>query len=245
MEELLGIAALQDHALGPGFDHCLVQPRFGRRGDHKHGDVPAGTSDLANDVRGTDVGKPVVDEEEIRAPPIEQTERFVSGLRLADDTELGSSERDPYPGADDRIVVDERNAPGHLGASLTPSPVTHPLLAATASATPLLDKCCLVSVVVPSEDTSSAREPETRPGDTLASPAAESPCRMQQLVHVNGARLDEDGTVLTWRVWVLDRAGYEGDAAVALAIASDVDLHEAVDLVENGCPPETALRILL
>jgi len=25
----------------------------------------------------------------------------------------------------------------------------------------------------------------------------------------------------------------------------DVDLHRAIDLVERGCPPETALRILL
>jgi len=31
----------------------------------------------------------------------------------------------------------------------------------------------------------------------------------------------------------------------ALAERSDVDLHHAVDLLRNGCPPSTAVRILL
>ena len=58
-------------------------------------------------------------------------------------------------------------------------------------------------------------------------------------------RLDEEGTILAWRVWVLDRAGYGIEGATALAASKDVDLHVAVDLLERGCPAETALRILL
>ena len=36
-----------------------------------------------------------------------------------------------------------------------------------------------------------------------------------------------------------------GDAAVILARRSQVDLHEAVDLLERGCPSKIALEILL
>jgi hypothetical protein len=55
---------------------------------------------------------------------------------------------------------------------------------------------------------------------------------------------DEAEIVLTWRYCVLRRAGYEEDAAAALAPA-EVDLHTAVSLLERGCAPETALAILL
>jgi len=48
-----------------------------------------------------------------------------------------------------------------------------------------------------------------------------------------------------WRREELARAGYPGDAADALARRHDVDLHAAVDLLRRGCPPETALKILL
>jgi hypothetical protein len=58
-------------------------------------------------------------------------------------------------------------------------------------------------------------------------------------------RRSEADTILSWRLWVLDRAGYDEDAAVALATSRHVDLHLAVDLLERGCPPDTALQILL
>ena len=48
-----------------------------------------------------------------------------------------------------------------------------------------------------------------------------------------------------WRAEELERAGYAPDAAAELAARHDVDLHHAVELVERGCPPELALRILL
>jgi hypothetical protein len=47
-----------------------------------------------------------------------------------------------------------------------------------------------------------------------------------------------------WRTAELMRAGFPGDDAVALAARSDVDLHEAIELVQRGCPPELAVRIL-
>jgi len=48
-----------------------------------------------------------------------------------------------------------------------------------------------------------------------------------------------------WRADMLERAGYPDEAAATLATRLDVDLHSAIDLIEKGCPPEVALRILL
>jgi hypothetical protein len=47
-----------------------------------------------------------------------------------------------------------------------------------------------------------------------------------------------------WRTAELMRVGFAGDDAVALAARLDVDLHEAIELVQRGCPPELAFRIL-
>jgi hypothetical protein len=58
-------------------------------------------------------------------------------------------------------------------------------------------------------------------------------------------RLDEADLVLTWRMWALERAGYNDAAVVLLATAREVDLHLATSLLERGCPVDTALRILL
>ncbi len=55
---------------------------------------------------------------------------------------------------------------------------------------------------------------------------------------------DERGKVQIWRMHVLIEAGYSIELAEAIA-GSDVDLHEAVGLVERGCSPDTAARILL
>ena len=54
-----------------------------------------------------------------------------------------------------------------------------------------------------------------------------------------------DAQVLRWRLAELERAGYPPDAALVLSGRADVDLHEAVALLESGCPLETAMRILL
>jgi hypothetical protein len=47
-----------------------------------------------------------------------------------------------------------------------------------------------------------------------------------------------------WRTAELMRVGFAGDDAVALAARLDVDLHEAIELVQRGCPPALAFRIL-
>jgi succinylglutamate desuccinylase len=48
-----------------------------------------------------------------------------------------------------------------------------------------------------------------------------------------------------WRADELERAGYAPRAAGRLAVRHDIDLHTAVDLLERGCSPELALKILL
>ena len=48
-----------------------------------------------------------------------------------------------------------------------------------------------------------------------------------------------------WRADELERAGYDPAAAAAIAARHDVDLHGAVEMLEQGCPAELALKILL
>jgi len=48
-----------------------------------------------------------------------------------------------------------------------------------------------------------------------------------------------------WRADALVRAGYDAEAARALAARLDIDLHTATDLLERGCPAELAAQILL
>jgi hypothetical protein len=58
-------------------------------------------------------------------------------------------------------------------------------------------------------------------------------------------RIDEAAEVLAWRFDALCRSGFDLDAAAVLAANVEVDLHEAVELVGRGCPPELAARILI
>jgi hypothetical protein len=55
----------------------------------------------------------------------------------------------------------------------------------------------------------------------------------------------EIGRVVEWRKAELMRAGYGEPAARRLAERLEVDLHRAIDLLRQGCPSETAERILL
>jgi len=48
-----------------------------------------------------------------------------------------------------------------------------------------------------------------------------------------------------WRAEELIRAGYTSTDAVALAARHDIDLHEAVQLMQLGCPYELAIEILI
>ena len=51
--------------------------------------------------------------------------------------------------------------------------------------------------------------------------------------------------VLGWRRSELRRAGYNRKQASTVAARLDVDLHLAVELLERGCDPAIALKILL
>jgi hypothetical protein len=51
--------------------------------------------------------------------------------------------------------------------------------------------------------------------------------------------------VRLWRKEELERAGYERPLARKLAESAYVDLHLATRLLRDGCPVDTALRILL
>lgn len=55
---------------------------------------------------------------------------------------------------------------------------------------------------------------------------------------------NENERVERWRAQELERAGYSPEAAAELAARSDVDLHRAIDLLTQGCPPQVALDIL-
>jgi hypothetical protein len=55
----------------------------------------------------------------------------------------------------------------------------------------------------------------------------------------------EDELILSWRLERLQHAGYDNLQALEIALRGDVDLHLATELLDRGCPPATALRILL
>ena len=55
----------------------------------------------------------------------------------------------------------------------------------------------------------------------------------------------EAEAILRWRFEELVRSGYDIGSALVLASHVEFDLHDASALTRRGCPPETALRILL
>ena len=48
-----------------------------------------------------------------------------------------------------------------------------------------------------------------------------------------------------WRAEELERAGYDARSAAELAACTYVDLRAAIELLDRGCPPELAFRILV
>jgi hypothetical protein len=59
----------------------------------------------------------------------------------------------------------------------------------------------------------------------------------------HSSRTDSD-QVVSWRVQRLRRAGFPPTLAVDLAVDCRFDLHALLDLVDRGCPPTLAARIL-
>lgn len=55
---------------------------------------------------------------------------------------------------------------------------------------------------------------------------------------------DEAEEVVAWRCHVLERAGFNIALADELARNRRVDLHDLLTLVDRGCPPHLAARIL-
>lgn len=55
----------------------------------------------------------------------------------------------------------------------------------------------------------------------------------------------ETERVERWRMDELRRVGFDVESASLLAAEPGVDLHAAIDMVERGCPPDLAARILL
>jgi hypothetical protein len=50
--------------------------------------------------------------------------------------------------------------------------------------------------------------------------------------------------IVAWRCARLRQAGFDGELAGQLARECAVDLHALIELVERGCPPPLAARIL-
>jgi hypothetical protein len=55
----------------------------------------------------------------------------------------------------------------------------------------------------------------------------------------------EAEAIICWRFHELMESGFELEAALKLAVATQVDLDRASNLLRRGCAPKTALRILL
>jgi hypothetical protein len=55
----------------------------------------------------------------------------------------------------------------------------------------------------------------------------------------------EQFRVLHWRLSQLVDAGFELEDATVLAFQLDIDLHQAIGLLERGCRAEIAARILI
>ena len=54
----------------------------------------------------------------------------------------------------------------------------------------------------------------------------------------------EGADVITWRYRQLADAGFEASLAAVLSADRRWDLHALLELVERGCPPQLAARIL-
>ena len=66
---------------------------------------------------------------------------------------------------------------------------------------------------------------------------------MRQTSRVSALR-PESGSLVAWRTQRLLMAGFEHQLAGSLAADGAVDLHALLELVDRGCPPELADRIL-
>jgi hypothetical protein len=61
---------------------------------------------------------------------------------------------------------------------------------------------------------------------------------------IDSCRRDDRAQWVRWRARRLTSAGFPVHLAQQLARADRVDLHELLSLVDRGCPPHLAARIL-
>jgi hypothetical protein len=59
-----------------------------------------------------------------------------------------------------------------------------------------------------------------------------------------GTKVEREQEVASWRREQLVNSGFAVRLASHLAHAGRYDLHALIELVERGCPPELAIRIL-
>jgi hypothetical protein len=50
--------------------------------------------------------------------------------------------------------------------------------------------------------------------------------------------------IVGWRVRRLELAGVPTPLAQDVALTEEIDLHELLELLDRGCPPDLAVRIL-
>lgn len=55
---------------------------------------------------------------------------------------------------------------------------------------------------------------------------------------------DVDGDLIGWRRRQLSRAGFGTDLAARVAADRSMDIHALLELIDLGCPPELAARIV-
>ncbi len=62
--------------------------------------------------------------------------------------------------------------------------------------------------------------------------------------HASQSPLEQDDRFASWRERTLAAAGFDDGLARRLAGERAVDLHALLELVDRGCPPRLAARIL-
>ena len=73
---------------------------------------------------------------------------------------------------------------------------------------------------------------------------AANPARMAETTETPLWHENEPAKVESWRLHILLEAGYPVHLAERLTV-SEVDLHDAVEMLSRGCDPITAAEILL
>ena len=61
---------------------------------------------------------------------------------------------------------------------------------------------------------------------------------------IDSRRIDDRAEWVRWRTRWLISAGFQVEEAQRLARTDRIDLHRLLELVDRGCPPDLAARIL-